>query len=123
MGSAALSDRRCSKFVSGCSNRISPASIRWTAPCRPHCPAFCSALARHHRAEYVAALPMLSMLSAQVPELLPLLTELAQDPQLIAGILRRVNELAQRFGTTDHLLGAIVNYRLTFLGRQLRVDV
>ncbi|HEY1639517.1 MAG TPA: hemerythrin domain-containing protein [Streptosporangiaceae bacterium] len=60
-----------------------------------HCAGFCSALARHHGSEDAAAFPLLAR---QVPELAPVLAELQADHQVIASILRRIEELASGAG-------------------------
>jgi hemerythrin-like domain-containing protein len=58
-----------------------------------HCIGFCAAVTSHHTSEDRVAFPMLA---AQHPELAPVLAELEQDHQLVAGVLRGVDELAAR---------------------------
>jgi len=58
---------------------------------RAHCAGFCAALVRHHGTEDATAFPLLAR---QAPELAPVLAELQADHQVIAEILRRVEELA-----------------------------
>jgi hemerythrin-like domain-containing protein len=65
---------------------------------RTHCVAFCSAVARHHTSEDRDVFPALA---AQVPELGPVLAELQHDHHLVAGILRRVEQLAGDSGPDD----------------------
>lgn len=62
---------------------------------RAHCAGFCSALTRHHASEDRTAFPALA---AQVPELAAVLGELQRDHELMAGILRRVEQLADDAG-------------------------
>ncbi|MGS0688691.1 hemerythrin domain-containing protein [Nakamurella sp. GG22] len=57
-----------------------------------HCLAFCSAVTVHHTDEDKSIFPELA---AELPELAGVLDELAHDHVLIAGILRRVQELVQ----------------------------
>ncbi|MFD7284465.1 hemerythrin domain-containing protein [Streptomyces sp. NPDC059863] len=59
---------------------------------RTHCPAFCSALSRHHTDEDEGTFPALA---ARHPELRPVLELLRQDHQAVSGILRSVEELLQ----------------------------
>jgi hemerythrin-like domain-containing protein len=65
---------------------------------RAHCAGFCAALARHHGAEDSTTFPLLAR---QAPELAPVLAQLQADHQVIAGILRRVDELAAMAGPED----------------------
>ena len=65
---------------------------------RTRCLGFCSALASHHTSEDRRAFPVIA---AQVPALAPVLAELERDHQLVAGILRRVEEIAAGFGTAS----------------------
>ncbi|MFG3712167.1 hemerythrin domain-containing protein [Micromonospora sp. NPDC047730] len=58
---------------------------------RTHCLAFCAALTRHHTGEDAGAF---RVLADRVPELAPVLRELEADHHVVAGILRRVEELA-----------------------------
>jgi hypothetical protein len=63
---------------------------------RAHCAGWCTALTRHHTSEDQRAFPLLA---AQIPELAEVLEELQRDHQLIAGIVRRVEQLAAELGT------------------------
>lgn len=58
---------------------------------RAHCLSFCSAVHRHHTGEDGGAF---RVLAEQVPQLAPVLEELAWDHQQVEAILRRVTELA-----------------------------
>jgi hemerythrin-like domain-containing protein len=62
---------------------------------RAHCAGFCAALARHHGAEDATTFPLLAR---QAPELAPVLAQLQADHQVIAQVLRRVDELAAAAG-------------------------
>jgi hemerythrin-like domain-containing protein len=62
---------------------------------RAHCLTFCSALSRHHTGEDDGAFPVLA---AQFPELRPVLEELRRDHHMVAGILRRLEELLGGLG-------------------------
>jgi hemerythrin-like domain-containing protein len=57
---------------------------------RAHCLAFCSSLSRHHTGEGDGAFPLLT---EQFPQLRPVIEELERDHHLVAGILRRLEEL------------------------------
>ncbi len=57
-----------------------------------HCMAFCSAVTVHHTGEDSSAFPALA---AELPQLAGVLDEIAHDHVLIAGIVRRVEELVQ----------------------------
>ena len=57
---------------------------------RAHCLAFCSSLSRHHTGEGDGAFPLLA---EQFPQLRPVIEELERDHHLVAGILRRLEEL------------------------------
>jgi iron-sulfur cluster repair protein YtfE (RIC family) len=57
---------------------------------RAHCLAFCAALGKHHTGEDIGAFPLLRK---EFPELAPTIAKLADDHGLVAGILRRLNEL------------------------------
>ncbi|WP_203978370.1 hemerythrin domain-containing protein [Planotetraspora silvatica] len=57
---------------------------------RAHCLTFCSALSRHHEGEDEGAFPVLA---ERFPELRPVLDELRHDHQVVADILRRLEEL------------------------------
>ncbi|GII58710.1 hypothetical protein Pth03_70990 [Planotetraspora thailandica] len=65
---------------------------------RAHCLTFCSALDRHHNGEDGVAFPTLA---EQFPQLRPVLEELERDHRLVAEMLRRLEDLADRFGTGD----------------------
>jgi len=56
-----------------------------------HCLAFCAALTRHHTEEDTSVFPVLA---ARHPELREVLEGLERDHLLVAGMLRRVAELA-----------------------------
>lgn len=60
---------------------------------RAHCLIFYSALTRHHIGEDAGAFPALA---EQFPELRPVLTELENDHEIVAGIMRRLEELFDR---------------------------
>jgi Hemerythrin HHE cation binding domain len=62
---------------------------------RAHCLAFCSALRWHHDGEDGAAFPALA---EGFPELRPVLAVLERDHEFVAGILRRLEELAGATG-------------------------
>jgi iron-sulfur cluster repair protein YtfE (RIC family) len=55
-----------------------------------HCAAFCAALTGHHTAEDGTAFPLLAGVH---PDLRPVLDELRRDHDIVAGLLRRLNEL------------------------------
>ncbi|MFG2007091.1 hemerythrin domain-containing protein [Spirillospora sp. NPDC048911] len=57
---------------------------------RAHCLTFCSALERHHTGEDTGAFPVLA---ERLPELRPVIAQLEEDHQLVAGILRKIEEL------------------------------
>ena len=58
-----------------------------------HCLAFCDALTSHHRGEDEG---MFSDLVRERPDLAPTVAKLIEDHELIAGILTRVRELADK---------------------------
>jgi hemerythrin-like domain-containing protein len=60
-----------------------------------HCLTFCSALSRHHTGEDNGAFPVLA---EQFPQLRPVIRELRHDHQLVAGILRSLEELLGGLG-------------------------
>jgi hemerythrin-like domain-containing protein len=62
---------------------------------RTHCVAFCGAVGRHHTSEDRTAFPALA---AQHPELRDTLDGLARDHHVVAGILRRIDQVL----TTAH---------------------
>jgi Hemerythrin HHE cation binding domain len=57
---------------------------------RAHCLTFCSAVSRHHGGEDGVAFPVLA---EEFPELLPVIEELRRDHDMVAGILRGLDEL------------------------------
>jgi hemerythrin-like domain-containing protein len=57
---------------------------------RAHCLMVCSAVSRHHTGEDDEAFPVLA---GQFPELRPALAELRRDHQVVAEIMRKVDEL------------------------------
>jgi hemerythrin-like domain-containing protein len=57
---------------------------------REHCTAFCRALTTHHSSEDTRAFPLLAQ---EAPELAPIIVKLAEDHELIAVLLQRVEEL------------------------------
>ncbi|MGH1563216.1 hemerythrin domain-containing protein [Mumia sp. DW29H23] len=58
---------------------------------RQHCLAFCAVVTRHHTSEDNTAFPALA---TAVPELAPVLAELAHDHTLVADLLGRIERLA-----------------------------
>jgi hypothetical protein len=56
-----------------------------------HCLAFCAAVTRHHTAEDAGPFVQLA---EEYPALRPVIDELSRDHEIIAGLLRRVEELA-----------------------------
>jgi hemerythrin-like domain-containing protein len=65
-----------------------------------HCLTFCSAVTRHHTGEDGTVFPALA---ARHPELREVLDGLERDHQIMAGMLRRVSELAGRVDTAGAL--------------------
>ncbi len=65
---------------------------------REHCIGFCAAVTAHHTSEDRVAFPLLA---AQHPELAPVLAELQHDHELVAGVLRGVDELVRRLTDGD----------------------
>jgi hypothetical protein len=59
------------------------------------CLAFCSLLDRHHSGEDGGAFPVLA---ERHPQLRPVIDELSRDHRLVAGILRRLDELLRGLG-------------------------
>ena len=55
-----------------------------------HCVGFCAAIRTHHSGEDGQLLPLLR---AAAPELAPVIDKLTEDHELVAGILRRIQEL------------------------------
>ncbi|MFF4412330.1 hemerythrin domain-containing protein [Streptosporangium sp. NPDC001559] len=62
---------------------------------RAHCLAFCSALTLHHTGEDAGAFPALAR---RFPELRPVIEQLEQDHQLVAGILHDLENLIEGLG-------------------------
>lgn len=60
-----------------------------------HCMTFCSAVSRHHTDEDAGMFPALA---EQFPELRPVLEQLGHDHDVVAGILRRLEELPGTVG-------------------------
>jgi hemerythrin-like domain-containing protein len=56
---------------------------------RTHCLAFCAAVREHHTAEDNTAF---ALLAEQFPELRPVIQQLTEDHELVAQILRRVEQ-------------------------------
>jgi iron-sulfur cluster repair protein YtfE (RIC family) len=72
-----------------------------------HCTAFCSALTEHHVGEDEHVFPVLAR---RFPDLAPVIEKLAEDHELIAGILARVQEVTAGLGAggdADRLLGEL----------------
>jgi hemerythrin-like domain-containing protein len=65
-----------------------------------HCLTFCAAVTRHHTAEDGTVFPLLA---ARHPELREVLAGLEHDHQIMAGMLRRVSELAGGLDTDGAL--------------------
>ncbi|MFF1868165.1 hemerythrin domain-containing protein [Streptomyces sp. CB03911] len=57
---------------------------------KEHCLSFCSVLTRHHTGEDDGAFPLLA---AEFPELRPVIVKLAEDHQLVSGIVRSLESL------------------------------
>lgn len=68
----------------------SPGGAGLTRELRAHCAGFCAALDRHHTGEDAVAF---RVLADQLPELRPVLAELAEDHRLVAAILTRIDAL------------------------------
>ncbi|SHH10331.1 hemerythrin domain-containing protein [Geodermatophilus nigrescens] len=82
-----------------------PADARRTLPA--HCLAFCAALAAHHTGEDAAVFPLLA---ERFPELAPVLAKMAEDHEMISGILARVEQLAGELaasGSSPRLAGEL----------------
>jgi hemerythrin-like domain-containing protein len=62
---------------------------------RSHCLTFCSALSRHHRGEDDGMFPVLA---EQIPELRPVLEQLRHDHDVVAGLLRSIEDLVGGLG-------------------------
>jgi hemerythrin-like domain-containing protein len=62
---------------------------------RAHCLMFCSALSRHHTGEDDGPFPVLA---EQFPELRPALEELGRDHDMVAGMLRSLQDLFDDLG-------------------------
>jgi hypothetical protein len=93
-------------------------------PGRPlvvHCLAFCTALTRHHTGEDAGAFPALA---DRFPELRPLLEKMAEDHDMIAGIVTRIEAIAASddptlAGELDGL-AAIMESHFSFEERRIR---
>ncbi|MGK5112578.1 MULTISPECIES: hemerythrin domain-containing protein [unclassified Geodermatophilus] len=90
-------------------------------PLAVHCLAFCGALTRHHTGEDAGAFPALA---ERFPDLRPLLEKMAQDHDLISGIVARVEEIAASgdaalAGELDGL-AAIMESHFSFEERRIR---
>ncbi|GHH81212.1 hypothetical protein GCM10018781_63390 [Kitasatospora indigofera] len=57
---------------------------------KEHCLSFCAVLTRHHTGEDTGAFPLLA---TEFPELRPVLAKLAEDHQLVSGIVRSLEAL------------------------------
>jgi hemerythrin-like domain-containing protein len=57
---------------------------------KAHCLAFCSALGKHHAGEDAGAFPVLAR---EFSELRPLVEKMAEDHQLVAGLLRQLERV------------------------------
>ncbi|MBM0226887.1 MULTISPECIES: hemerythrin domain-containing protein [Micromonospora] len=66
------------------------ADLRSSEDLRAHCLGFCAALTRHHGGEDGGAF---RVLAEREPALRPVLAELAEDHRMVAGILRRIEDL------------------------------
>lgn len=77
--------------------------LRLSRQLRAHCLGFCAALSRHHTGEDGGAF---RVLAEQVPELRPVLAELAEDHRVVAAVLRRVEELVADPAAAGPQLGA-----------------
>ncbi|MDQ7903973.1 hemerythrin domain-containing protein [Phytohabitans sp. ZYX-F-186] len=69
-----------------------------------HCAGFCAALERHHTGEDGGLFPALRR---EFPELAPTIDKLAEDHGLIAGLLRRVDELVAGAADPAMLVGEL----------------
>ncbi len=90
-------------------------------PLAVDCLAFCAALTRHHTGEDAGAFPALA---ARFPELRPLLEKMAEDHELISGIVARIEEVAASgapapAGELDGL-AAIMESHFSFEERRIR---
>jgi hypothetical protein len=87
-----------------------------------HCLAFCAAVTRHHTAEDTGAF---TQLAAHYPALRPVIDQLTRDHEIIAGLLRRVQELAGGTGEPDQMqreldgLAALLESHFTYEERKL----
>jgi hemerythrin-like domain-containing protein len=87
-----------------------------------HCLAFCAAVTRHHTAEDTGAF---TQLAAHYPALRPVIDELTRDHEIVAGLLRRVEELARGTGEADEIqreldgLAALLESHFTYEERKL----
>lgn len=62
---------------------------------KAHCLAFCAALGKHHAGEDAGAFPLLAR---EFPELRPLMEKMSEDHQLVAGLLRRLEDVLGGIG-------------------------
>ncbi|BCB91218.1 IclR family transcriptional regulator domain-containing protein [Phytohabitans suffuscus] len=91
-----------------------------------HCAAFCTALRGHHTGEDEGLLPALRR---EFPELAPTIDKLAEDHWLLAGILRRVEELAASAASVAVVVGeldglaAIMDSHFAFEERRIAAAV
>jgi hypothetical protein len=87
-----------------------------------HCLAFCAAITRHHTAEDTGAF---TQLAEEYPTLRPVIDELSRDHEIIAGLLRRVEELARGTGEAEPIqreldgLAALLESHFTYEERTL----
>jgi hypothetical protein len=83
-----------------------------------HCLAFCAAVRTHHAGEDTQLFPALR---AAAPELAPVIDKLIEDHGLVAGILRRIDELADAGALARELDGltAILESHFGFEERRL----
>jgi hemerythrin-like domain-containing protein len=87
-----------------------------------HCLAFCAAVTRHHTAEDTGAF---TQLAEHHPQLRPVIDELTRDHEIIAGLLRRVDELARGTGGAEPIqreldgLAALLESHFTYEERKL----
>ena len=98
-------------------------------PLLAHCAAFCSALTRHHTGEDARVFPALA---EQFPDLAPIVAKLAEDHQLIAMVIARIEAAAGTPRLAGELdgLAAIMESHFAFEERrilraldELRTDV
>jgi hypothetical protein len=86
-----------------------------------HCLAFCAAITRHHTEEDTSVFPVLA---ARHPELREFLGSLERDHVIVAGMLRRVAELAADLdadGARAELDGLAAVLETHFIGEEKRL--